>query len=211
MLANEFEFGGEHLLLLDELPQDVVVLAVARDIGDDAKVVGGEGSVAELFEAGTTTNEHVMEPRGEGDRDETAHGRGIDGFGVGALPGLLVAREAMNAGGVPRMETNEAGADQVAILADVETGDEVVVANVALRRGVPSFGDLSQIFFEVGDNVFESGDLGGMLRGTGLYGESEAVDELPELWGRDVGMGVKGGEHRPRGQGCGVSDRGSGG
>ena len=181
MLVNEFELGREHLLFLNELTQDVVVLAIAGDVGDDAKVVSGEGSVAELLEAGTTADEHVVEPRGEGDRDETAHGRGIDGLGVRTFSGLFVARETVNAGGVPRMETNEAGSDQVAILMDVETGNEVVVADIALRRGVPAFGDLSQIFFEVGDDVFESGDLGGVLRGAGLYGESEAVDELPKL------------------------------
>ena len=50
----------------------------------------GESGIAELFEAGTTTDEHVVEPRGEGDRDETAHGCGIDGFGVGPLPRLFV-------------------------------------------------------------------------------------------------------------------------
>jgi len=136
-----------------------------------------------------------VEPRREGDRDETAHGRGVDRFGVGAFPRLFVARETMNAGGVPRVETNEAGPDQVAILTDVETGNEVVVADVALGRGVPAFGDLSQVFFEVGDDVLESGNLGGMLRGAGLYGESEAVDELPEVLGRDIGVSVEGGEH----------------
>jgi len=182
-------------LLLNELSQDVVVLAIAGDIGNDAEVVGGEGSVAELLEMSTTADEHVMEPGGEGDRDETVHRCGIDGLGVRALPGLFVTREAMNAGGVPRVETNEAGSDHVAVLVDVEARDEVVVANVALRRGVPSFGDLSEIFLEVGDDILEPGNLGGVLRGAGLYGESEAVNELPELLGRDVGMSVEGGKH----------------
>src|SRR5712671_1644069 len=106
----------------------------------------------------------------------------------------------MNTGGVPRVETDEAGSDQVAVLTDVETGDEVVVADVTFGWGVPAFGDLPQVFFEVGDDVLESGNLRGMLRGAGLYGEGEAVDELPKLLGRDVGMSVEGGKHRSRGQ-----------
>jgi len=39
-------------------------LAKARDVGDDAKVVSGERGVAELFEVGGPTDEHVVEPRG---------------------------------------------------------------------------------------------------------------------------------------------------
>jgi len=77
------------------------------------------------------TDEHVVEPRGEGDRDETAHGRGINGLGIGTLARLLVARETMNTGGVPRMETDEVGSDQVAVLTDVEIGDKVIIADVA--------------------------------------------------------------------------------
>ena len=194
-LANEFELGGEHLLFLDELPQNVVVLAIAGDVGDDAEVVSGEGSVAKLFETGTTADEHVVEPRGEGDRDEATHGRGIDGFGIGTLSRLFATRETVNVGGVPGVETNEAGSNQVAVLADVEARDEVVVADVALRRGVPTFSDLSQIFFEVGDDVFESGDLRGMLRGAGLDREGKAVNELSELLGGDVGVSVEGSKH----------------
>jgi len=38
----------------------------------------------------------------------------------------------MNAGGVAGMEVDETGADQVAVLTDVETRDEVVVTDVAL-------------------------------------------------------------------------------
>ena len=60
-LANEFELGGEHLLLLNELAQKVMVLAVAGDVGDDAEVVRGQGGVAELLEAGATTDEHVVD------------------------------------------------------------------------------------------------------------------------------------------------------
>jgi len=58
---------------------------------------------------------------------------------------------------------------------------------------------------------FEPSDLGGVLGGAGLNGKGEAVDKLPKLLGRDVGVCVEGGEHRLRGQWCGVSNRGSGG
>jgi len=58
--------------------------------------------------------------------------------------------------------------------------------------GSPAFGDLAQVFFGVGDNVLEAGNLGGVLRGTGLDGECEAVDELPKLLGRDVGVSIEG-------------------
>jgi len=91
-------------------------------------------------------------------------------------------------------------------LADVEAGDEVVVADVAFRQRVLAFGDLAQVFFEVGDNILETGDLGGVLRGAGLDGECEAVDELPKLLGRDIGVSVEGGEHRLRGQWCGIGE-----
>jgi len=68
-------------------------------------------------------------------------------------------------------------------LADVETGDEVVVVvDVAFRRGVPSVGDLAEVFFQVGDDVLEAGDLGGVLRGTGLDSKREAMDKLAECW-----------------------------
>jgi len=125
----------------------------------------------------------------------TAHRRGEDGLAIGTLPRLLVARESMNAGGVAGVEADEAGTNQVAVLADVETRDEVVVVDITFGWGVPAFGNLPQIFFEVGDDVLESGNLGGVLRGAGLYGESETMDELPELLGRDIGVSVEGGEH----------------
>ena len=96
------------------------------------------------------------------------------------------------------MKADEASADPIAVLLDVETGDEVVVADVTFGRGVPAFGNLSQIFFEVGDDVLESGNLGGVLRGAGLDSEGQAVDELTELRGRDVGVCVEGGEDRAR-------------
>jgi len=172
-----------------------VVLVEPRDVGDNAKVVGGERSVAELLKVGGPTNEHVVEPRGERDRDETSYGCGVDWLAVGALSWLLVPCEPMNAGGVAGVETDEASTDQVAVLSDVKARDEVVVADVTFWWQVPLFGNLTEIFFEVGDDVLETSDLGGVLGGAGLDREGETVDELLKLWGRDVGMSVEGGEH----------------
>ena len=90
------------------------------------------------------------------------------------------------------MKANEAGADPIAVLLDVKARDEVFVADVTLRWRVPSFGDLTQVLFEVGNDVLETGDLGGMLRGTGLDRNGEAVDKLSELLGGDIGVRVKG-------------------
>src|SRR5712671_136923 len=97
---DQFELSGEHVLLLEELAQYVMVLAEVRDIGDNAEVVEGVGGVAELLEVGGAADEHVMEPRGETDGDVTPHGCGEDRLAVGALPRLLVAGEAVDAGGV---------------------------------------------------------------------------------------------------------------
>jgi len=196
---DQFELSGEHVLLLEELPQHVVVLVEAGDVGDDAEVVESVGGVAELLKVGGATDEHVVEPRGEADGDVTSHGRGENGFTVGPFSRLLVAREAVDAGGIAGVQTDEAGADNVAVLVDVETRDEVVVvSDVALRGGVPSFGDLPEVFFQVGDDILEAGNLGGVLRGAGLDSEGEAVDELTELLGRNVGVRVEGGEDRAR-------------
>jgi len=93
------------------------------------------------------------------------------------------------------VEANEAGVDQVAVLLNVEARDEVVVAHVTLGRGVPSLGDLTKVFFQVGDDVLEAGDLGGVLRGAGLDRESKTVNKLAELLGRDIGVSVEGCEH----------------
>ena len=98
------------------------------------------------------------------------------------------------------MKADEAGADPIAVLLDVETGDEVVVVDVAFGRGVPSFSDLTKVFLQVGDDVLEAGDLGGVLRGVGLDSESEAVDELAELWGGHVRVRVEGSEYGTGGQ-----------
>jgi len=193
--ADEFELGGEHLLLLYELAQKVVVLAIPGDVGDDAEVVGVVGGVAELLEASGPPNEHAVKPGGQGDRDKTAHGCGVDGFATGTFSRLLVPREAMNTSGVICVKADEASVDPIAILLDVEAGDEVVVADVTLRWRVPSFGDLTEVFFKVGDDILETGNLGGMLRGVGLDRESEAVNELSELLSGDIGMSVEGGEH----------------
>jgi len=89
----------------------------------------------------------------------------------------------------------------VTVLVDVETGDEVVVvADVAFGRGVPSFGDLAEVFLQVGNDVLEASDLGGVLRGTGLDSKCEAVDELAELWGGYVGVCVEGSKYGTGGQ-----------
>jgi len=172
-----------------------VVLAEAGDVGDDAEVVEGERSVAKLFKVGGPTDEHVVEPGREGNGDVAAYGHGVDRFAVGTFSRFLVPRKAVNAGGVASVETDEAGTDQVAVLADVEAGDEVIVVNVTLGWGVPSFGDLAEVFFEVGDDVLKAGDLGGVLRGAGLDRESEAMNELLELLGGNVGVSVEGGEY----------------
>jgi len=196
---DQFELSGEHVLLLEELAQRVMVLAEAGDVGDDAEVVESVGGVAELLEVGGAADEHVVEPRGEADGDEASHGRGVDRLAIGALPRFFVAGKAVDTGGIAGVKADEAGADQVAVLSDVEARDEVVgVSDVALRGGVPSFGDLSEVFFQVGDDIFEAGNLGGVLRGAGLDSEGEAVDELTELLGRNVGVRVEGGEDRAR-------------
>ena len=62
--TDEFEFGGEHLLLLYELMQEVMVLAIPGDVGDDAEVVGVMGGIAKLLEASGPPDEHVMKPGG---------------------------------------------------------------------------------------------------------------------------------------------------
>ena len=49
-LPDEFEFGREHVLLLNELTQGVVVLAIAREVSDEAKVVSGDRGVPKLLE-----------------------------------------------------------------------------------------------------------------------------------------------------------------
>src|SRR5712671_1550404 len=117
---DQCELSGEHVLLLEELAQHVVVLTEAGDVGDDAEVVKSVGGVAELFEVGGATDEHVVEPRGEADGDEPADGRGENGLAVGTLPWLLAASEAVNAGGIAGVEADELGADQVTVLTDVE-------------------------------------------------------------------------------------------
>ena len=109
-------------------------MAEAGDVGDDAEVVGGERGVTELLEVGGPADEHVVEPRGEGDWNVTAHRGGVNGLAIGTFPWLLVARETMNAGGVAGMEVDEVGADQVAVLPDVEAWNKIVVADVALGR-----------------------------------------------------------------------------
>jgi len=192
---DQFELSSEHVLLLEELAQHVVVLAEAGDIGDDAEVVESVGGVAELLEVGGTADEHVVEPGREADGDEASHRRGVDGLAVGTLPRLLIAGEAVDTSGVAGMEADKTSADPIAVLFDVEAWDEVVVADVTFRGGVPALGDLTQVFFKVGDNILETSDLRGVLRGAGLDSKGEAVDKLSELQGGNVGVSVEGCEY----------------
>ena len=60
--TNKLELGREHVLLLDELLQDVMVLTEARDVGDDAEVVGRVRGVAQFLEVSGPTDEHMVEP-----------------------------------------------------------------------------------------------------------------------------------------------------
>ena len=62
--VNKFELGGEHVLLLDELAKGIVVLAIARDVGNEPELVGSDGGIAEFLEVCSPPNEHVMEPGG---------------------------------------------------------------------------------------------------------------------------------------------------
>jgi len=80
--SNKVKLGGEHVLLLDELAEGIMVLVVVRDIGHNAQVVGFDGGIAKLLESGHASNEHGMEPRGECDRDESCNRGSIDGFAV---------------------------------------------------------------------------------------------------------------------------------
>jgi len=95
---------------------------------------------------------------------------------------------------------DEADADIVAVLLDLEVGDEVVVVYVAFWGSIVLLGDLSQALFEVSDGVLEPRHLGGLLRGLGLDGKGEAVDELAELYGGNVGVAVEGGQDGTGGQ-----------
>ena len=104
-----------------------MVLSESGDVGGDAKVVEGERGVTELFEVGGPTDEHVVEPGREGDRDKPSYGRGVDRFTVGAFSRLLVPRKTVDASGIAGVETDEAHTHQVTVLLDVEVGDEVVV------------------------------------------------------------------------------------
>jgi len=194
---------------LKELSQNVVVLTEARDVGDDAEVVEGERSVAQLLEVGGPPDEHVVKPGREGDGDTPSYGRGVDRLAVGTLARFFVACETVDAGGIASVEADEASADQVAILLDVEVRDKAVVADVTFGGGIPLLSDLAKVLFQVSDDVFEAGNLGGVLRGAGLNGEGETMDELAELLGRDVRMCVEGSEYGMRGQWGNVWNGGS--
>src|SRR5712671_1024352 len=62
--VDKFELGSEHVLLLNELVEGVVVLVIVRDVGDEPKLVGSDGGVAELLEVCSLPDEHMMEPGG---------------------------------------------------------------------------------------------------------------------------------------------------
>ena len=126
-------------------------------------------------------------------------GLGIDWLAVGTLARLLGSGETLDASGVTQVVTNEADVDAVAILEDVEVRDEAIVTHVTVRGRVVALGDLTQVFFEVSNDVLEACHLSGMLGGPGLDGEREAVNELVELHGGDVGMGVEGSQDGARG------------
>jgi len=106
------------------------------------------------------------------------------------------------------MVADKADTDVVAVLEDVEVRDKAVVVHIAVRGCVVAFSDLTQIFFKVGNGVFEASHLTGVLGGPGLDGERETVHKLSELHGGDVGMGVEGGQDGTRGQGGDFSDTG---
>jgi len=99
------------------------------------------------------------------------------------------------------VEVNIAGTYGVAILEDVEVRDKAIIVLVA-------FGGVSSVFDECGDSILQFGNgalepnnLRSMLRGMGLDGEGQTMDELAQLTGGDVGMTVEGcedgtGRHR---------------
>jgi|SRR5712671_3465265 len=135
-------------------------------------------------------------------------GLGVNWLAVGTLARFLCSSETLDPSGVTRVVANEADADVVAVLEDVEIGDESVVTHVAVGGRVVALSDLAQIFFEVGNGVFEAGHLSGVLRGPGLDSECKTVNELMELRSRDVRMGVEGSQDSARGQGGDFGDRG---
>jgi len=61
---DELEFSGKHVLLLNELAQGVVVLTVAREVGDETIVVSGDRGILKLLKVGGMPDEHVMIPGG---------------------------------------------------------------------------------------------------------------------------------------------------
>jgi len=185
-----------------------VVLTIAGEISDDPIVVGGGHGVPELLEVGGAPDEHVMVPGRQGSRDKPANGLGVNRLTVGPLARFLCSGETLDPSGVAWVVMDEADVDIIAILKDLEVGDEVVVAHVTIGGSIVALGDLAQAFFEVGDGVLETCHLGGVLGGPGLYGKCETVDELAQLCGQDVGMGLEGGQDGAGGQGRSFGDGG---
>jgi len=65
-------------LLQDELAKGIVVLAITRDVGDDAQVVGLDCGIAELLESRCASDEHRVEPGREGNQDKARNRGGIN-------------------------------------------------------------------------------------------------------------------------------------
>jgi len=185
-----------------------MVLAIAGDVSDEAKVVSSDHGVPKLLEVSGAPDEHVVVPGWQGGGDKPTDGLGVDRFAVGTLARLLCPSEALDPSGITRVVTDEADTDTVAILENVKVGDEAVVAHVTIGGSIVALSDLAQAFFEVSDGVLEACHLRGMLGGPGLDGESETVDELAKLRSGDVGMGIEGGQDGMGGQGRDFSDGG---
>jgi len=64
------------------------------------------------------------------------HGHGIDWLATGTFSRLLVPRETVNASGVTGVKADEAGADPIAVLFDVEAGDDVTAKIGVPRKSV---------------------------------------------------------------------------
>jgi len=106
------------------------------------------GRHCELSKPGTTPDEHGGEPGRVRRRDEAAHGCGV--YSAWRRPfsfGLSLPVAHVETVGSP-VWADEAGSDQIPS-GETLTRDDVVVADVALRAESPTFGDVTQIRFEV--------------------------------------------------------------
>ena len=75
-----------------------MVLAIARDIGNEAEVVGGDGGVLELLEVSGAPNEHMVVPRWQGGGDKPSNGLSVDQLAIGPLSRLLCSSETLDSG-----------------------------------------------------------------------------------------------------------------